>query len=149
MQRWQHRKKLKIGERNWRPKGEKEALSMLRYLRTLHLVQQRRGGRSHHEQSNLSRAPFDSGPWPWGLSRGANSVAVNGCAVGLTNKDGTLLLKKAWRIESSSEYLLDCLRPYKCNGQHEHGECLGQLWRTACYTRFFASLVAETLVGES
>ena len=137
------------GELNWRPSGEQEALSMLRYIRLLHQEQLQRGGRSHHEQSAVSHAPFDGKHWPWGISREfkLKSVCVNGCSVGLMNKRGTLLLKKAWRIESSSKQLLDCLRPYKCSGKHEHGDTHGNLWRTACYTPLFACLVAEALLS--
>ena len=139
----------KVGLLDWRPAGEREALSMLRYIRSLHQEQLRRGGRSHHEQSSLSRAPSGGRYWPWGISREfeLNSVNVNGCSVGLMNEKGTLLLKKAWRIESSSKNLLDCLSPYRCSGNHQHGDGLKCLWRTACYTQLFACLVAEALLN--
>jgi len=122
---------------------------MLRYIRSLHKDQLRRGGRSHHEQPVVSRAPFDGRTWPWGVSRAfkANNVNVNGCSVGLMDKKSNRLFKKAWRIESSSGVLLAQLAPYKCSNDHEHGKTQGQLWRTACYTQFFACLVAEALLN--
>ena len=43
----------------WRPKGEEQAIGNLAFFRSLHRDQQARGGRSHHEQSATSRAPFD------------------------------------------------------------------------------------------
>ena len=65
MQRINRAKKQK----GWRPKGEREALDCLYYCRKLHLQQQARGGRSHHEQSVNSRGPFGSEDWPWAISK--------------------------------------------------------------------------------
>ena len=127
-----------------RPKGEEASMQMLSYCRDLHTAQQERGGRSHHEQSASSHAPFDSGEWPRAISKPPVSVKVAGCAVGLTDHKGEKLLAKEWRIESSSFPLLASLEPYKCPGGHEHGESLGsgRLWRGAKYPPFLAQLVA-------
>ena len=100
-------------------------MQMLSYCRDLHTAQQERGGRSHHEQSASSHAPFDSDEWPWAISKPPVSVKVAGCAVDLTDHKGEKLLAKEWRIESSSFPLLASLEPYKCPGGHEHGESHG------------------------
>ena len=96
-------------------------------------------------------APFDGAEWPWGISKDfdINSCNVAGCSVGLRNKEGDLLAK-AWRVESTSLALLTALGPCKCSGSHVHGNCLGshRLWRTACYTPFLATLVAEAVLAE-
>ena len=134
----------------WRPRGEAQALQMLRYIRRLHRVQASLGGRSHHEQSASSLAPFDGSTWAWAICKDydISSCIVAGCSVGLRNKAGELLAK-AWRIESTSLALLMALGPCKCSGGHEHGNCLGahRLWRTAIYTPYLATLIAEALVG--
>lgn len=45
--------------RPWRPSGEAEAISCLKFCRKLHRLQQALGGRSHHEQSaRLARICF-------------------------------------------------------------------------------------------
>ena len=142
--------RINKGRTGARPKGEEASMQMLSYCRDLHTAQQERGGRSHHEQSASSHAPFDSDEWPWAISKPPVSVKVAGCAVGLTDHKGEKLLAKEWRIESSSFPLLASLEPYKCPGGHEHGESLGsgRLWRTAKYTPFLAQLVATVLLME-
>ena len=117
-----------------RPKGEAEAFDLLDFLKRLHKVQRRLGGHSHHEQSNRSRGPFDSGHWP-SVINDVKSVAVSGCAVGLKNKQGQLLAK-AWRIESTSNRVLRILEPFKCSRGHTHGLLMGngkELAKTASY----------------
>ena len=123
---------------------------MLAYCRKLHQAQLERGGRSHHEQSANSHAPFDSEEWPWAISTPPVAVKVAGCAVGLKEHGGERLLAKEWRIESSSFPLLASLEPYKCAGGHEHGVSLGagRLWRTAVYPAFFAQIVAAALLAK-
>ncbi len=112
--------KRKAGNRRWRPVGEQLALDLSRYLKKPHGAQQKRGGRSSHEQSASSRAPCDGGEWPWAISSGyaENSTCVAGCAVGLLNREGALLAKQ-WRVESTSARLLAALAPYKCSGGPE------------------------------
>ena len=136
--------------RGGRPSGEKASLEMLAYCRTLHAAQLARGGRSHHEQSATSHAPYDSETWPWAISTPPVTVKVAGCAVGLKEHKGDKLLSKEWRIESTSWRLLATLESYRCPGGHEHGSSLGsnRLWRTTIYTPFFAQLVATALLAE-
>ena len=123
-------------------KPDKAGLQILSYCRDLHKEQLERGGRCHHEQSAQSHAPFDSEMWPWAIS--------NPPVMGPKERGGDKLLAREWRIESSCFKLLESLNPYKCPGGHEHGVSLGsnQLWRTAKYPPFFASLVATALVAE-
>ena len=56
---------------------------MLRFMKQLHRLQHKLGGRSHHEQSAKSRAPSNGGQWPWAISKNFenNSVIVAACAV--------------------------------------------------------------------
>lgn len=100
--------------KKWRPSGEAAAIDMLKFMRAQHRAQKRRGGRGHHEQSAASRCPFDSDEWPWALSKyyRENSVRVAGCAVGLMDHRGELLLPKEWRVESSCPTVLAAMRPY-------------------------------------
>ena len=49
--------RIKYGRRGWRPSGEKEAMNLREFLRTLHREQRARGGRSHHEQSTALGGP--------------------------------------------------------------------------------------------
>jgi hypothetical protein len=134
----------------WRPPREAAALQMLDYCRKLHRVNQAQGGRSHHEQSGQSRAPFDGDTWPWAVSKdyGERCVKVAGCSVGLYDREGENLLAKEWQIETTSERLRAALRPCLCAGGHEHGKTLGgrRLWATAKYTPYLATLVAEALL---
>ena len=131
---WTSVQLINLARHGRRPKGEALAFDLLSFLKRLHKVQRKLGGRSHHEQSNRSRAPCDTGPWPSVISK-VESVPVSGCAVGLENTDGELLAK-AWRIESTSKHLLRTLEPFKCSGGHIHGELLGhgkELAKTASY----------------
>ena len=141
-------KKRNAGHRRWRPAGERVSLELLEFLKKLHKANVKRAGRSHHEQSAASRAPCDGGIWPWAISSdfGVNAQSVAGCAVGLTDHMGQKPLAKQWRVESTSAALLEALSPYKCSGGHEHGIGLGNLERTAAYTPFFCTLVAEVLL---
>ena len=157
--------------RPWRPSGEAEAISCLKFCRKLHRLQQALGGRSHHEQSArlaricfsiggsrvcvalwdsqaTSRVPFDGSIWPWAISRRykENSATVAGCAVGLADRHGDLLAKE-WRVESSDAALLVGVHPWRCSGGHRHGDTSGRLRATAIYPRFFATLVAESVLG--
>ena len=68
--------------------------------------------------------------------------------MGLTEYGSDKLLAKEWMIQSSSKELLAQLKPYKCSGGHEHGECLGtnRLWRTAIYPVLMVTAVAEALL---
>ena len=68
--------------------------------------------------------------------------------MGLYDRAGKKLLAKEWRIETSSEQLREVLEPYKCSGGHEHGEGIGDLARTSTYTPYFATLVAEAILGK-
>ncbi len=106
----------RAGRRTTRPAGEKTALDLLSYLRGLYKAQQKRGGRSHHEQSATSRGPCGGDEWPWGISSNyeEHSTSVAGCAVGLLDKEGEKLLAKHWRIESNCGELLAAMAPYKC-----------------------------------
>ena len=101
---------------NWRPKGEDEALDLLYFMRKIHTAQRHRGGRSHHEQSDKSRAPHVNGTWPWALSKDFinTSVKVAGCSVGLQDDQGNLM-SKAWRVETSFEPLRLAFGPFKCS----------------------------------
>ena len=96
--------------RGWRPRGEAEAIAVLRYMRRLHRVQKVLGGRGHHEQSATSLMPFDGSTWPFAISKDydTSSCVVAGCSVGLCNEEGELLAK-AWRVESTSTALLAAL----------------------------------------
>ena len=112
------------------------------------------GGRSHHEQSARSSAPFDDPrqTWPWAISDPPKSQVVSGCQVGLRERWGSgLLLAKEWRVESTSEELLIVLAPYICQGGHDHGSCLGKrrLQLTGRYTPMFAQLVLQALRPET
>ena len=95
-----------------------------------------------------SRVPFDGSIWPWAISRRyhENSATVAGCAVGLADRHGDLLAKE-WRVESSDAALLVRLHPWRCSGGHRHGDTSGRLRATAIYPRFFATLVAESVLG--
>ena len=99
---------------NWRPNGEHEALNLLYFLRKIHTAQRRRGGRSHHEQSDKSRVPLANGIWPWALSKDFinTSVKAAGCSVGLQDDQGKLMAK-AWRVETSFEPLRLAFEPFK------------------------------------
>lgn len=136
----------------WRPPCEKVSLELLDFCRReLHPGQVARGGRSHHEQSERSRVPFDNrlrASWPWAVSCPVQSQTVAGCQVGLREQWGARrLLSKEWRIESTSSELLSALTGYSCPGGHKHGECLRarQLRLTGGYTPLFANLVYEAI----
>lgn len=134
---WTAVQNINIARYGRRPFCEKAAFELLSYLKRLHKIQRQLGGRSHHEQSNRSRAPCDTGEWP-SVIENVDSVSVSGCAVGLKNPSGELLAK-AWRIESTSKELLQALAPFKCSGGHAHGVSLGNniLDKTACYFATF------------
>ena len=138
----------------WRPPSEDASVAMLMFCRHQHCEQKTRGGRSHHEQSARSSAPFDDPrqTWPWAISDPPKSQVVSGCQVGLRERWGSgLLLAKEWRVESTSEELLIVLAPYICQGGHEHGNCLGKrrLQLTGRYTPMFAQLVLQALRPET
>ncbi len=141
-------KKRRAGRRRWRPSGEQASLNLLAFLKKTRKANIERGGRSHHEQSAASRAPCDGGSWPWAISSDfeENTASVAGCSVGLMDHLDEKPLAKQWRVESTSAELLSALTPYKCAGGHEHGISLGNLERTASYTPFFCTLVAEVLL---
>ena len=138
----------KFGQ-HWRPRGGSQSLLMLKFCRKLHRKQKLLGGNCHHEQSLMSLIPFDGTCWPWAIGSNyvKHSVKVVGCAVGLRNHRRELLAK-AWRIESTNAFLLKCLYPLSCPGNHEHALSVGrQLWRTAKYPPFLVSLIGEALLG--
>ena len=51
---------IQSGRRGRRPSGEKEAMHLRSFCRTLHRAQRARGGRSHHEQSVALRWPSET-----------------------------------------------------------------------------------------
>ena len=138
----------------WRPPSEVASVTVSMFCRHQHCEQKTRAGRSHHEQSARSPAPFDDPrqTWPWAISDPPKSQVVSGCQVGLRERWGSgLLLAKEWRVESTSEELLIVLAPYTCQGGHEHGNCLGKrrLQLTGRYTPMFAQLVLQALRPET
>ena len=57
-----------------------------------------------------------------------------------------MLLAKEWMIESSSDRLLEVLRPYRCLGGHVHGKSMRgglHLSYTASYPALLAALCCE------
>ena len=72
--------RFNVGRKKWRPASEASGLRVLKFCRKLHAEQRARGGRSHHEQSAVSHAPYDSDKWPWALSADYkdNTVKVAG-----------------------------------------------------------------------
>ena len=103
MQRINAATKTRVGRKKWRPRGEVEAMQLVKWLRRkLHRDQKLRGDRAHHEQSAASRFPFDGAHWPWAVSSEKEymqkSVVVSGCAVGLMDHNDELLLAKAFLL---------------------------------------------------
>ena len=98
-----------------------------------------------------SRCPFDGAEWPWAATSASTymdkSVRVSGCAVGLLDHRGELLLPKEWRVESTCRSLLALLAPYVCSGGHPHGTSEGHTARTASYTPLFATVVYAALAN--
>ena len=136
----------------WIPNVFVQAIDMLRWMReTLQKRKKQRGGRSHHEQSAVSKIPFDGKEWPWAATSASTykdkSVRVSGCAVGLLYHRGDLLLPKEWCVESTCPTLLASLAPYVCSGGHAHGASEGHLARTAIYTPLFATVVYAALAN--
>ena len=135
----------------WRPPSEEACLAMLSFCRLeLHPEQLARGGRSHHEQSACSSAPFDDPlhTWPWAISNPPKSQRVFGCQVGLRELGGLRrLLATEWRVESTSEELLSAFVHYQCRGDHAHGSSFAthRMPLTVKYTPRFAHLVSYLL----
>ena len=135
----------------WRPPSEETCLAMLSFCRLeLHPEQLARGGRSHHEQSACSSAPFDDPlrTWPWAISNPPKSQRVFGCQVGLRELGGLRrLLATEWRVESTSEELLSAFVHYQCRGGHAHGSSFAthRMPLTVKYTPMFAHLVSQLL----
>ena len=53
-----------------------------------------------------------------------HAVPVNGCATGLTDKNGIPLFKP-WPIAVSSTALVEELKNFRCDKNHEHGKVAG------------------------
>ncbi len=132
-----------------RPCGEAAQRRLLGYCRGLHRLQRSLGGRSHHEQSAVSRAPFDSRRRPWAVLPGTAAATIAGCAVGLRERGGRRrLLAKAWWVESSYLALVTRLAQLRCSGTHRHGVCMGrqQTAASANYTPKLVCCIADAIV---
>lgn len=72
-------------------------------------------------------------------------VDFDGCAVGLTSRDG-LPIKKPWRLMSTSQRIVDAFQDKRCKCQHPHAKCEGaETTRSANYPPAMTQLIAQSL----
>ena len=80
---------------------------------------------------------------------GLHRVPVDGCATGLTDKNGTPLFKP-WLVVVSSASLVEELKKFRCDKTHEHGKIAGDeppRWRTTLVRCARPSTVAWMLMN--
>ena len=74
-----------------------------------------------------------------------HAVPVDGCATGLTDKNGVPLFKP-WLIAVSSTALVEELKDSRCNKGHEHGKIAGdETANTAYYPRALCEAIHRGL----
>ena len=74
-----------------------------------------------------------------------HAVPVDGCAAGLTDQNGTPLFKP-WLIAVSSTALVEELRNFRCDKNHEHGKIAGdETAKTAYYPRALCEAIHRGL----
>ena len=70
-------------------------------------------------------------------------VDFEGCAVGLTTRDG-LPLKKPWRLMTTSQRIKDAFQDKRCKCQQIHARCEGaETTRSAMYPPHMINLIAQ------
>ena len=80
---------------------------------------------------------------------GMNIVEFDGCALGLTSKEGTPI-RKPWRIATTSKLMFDAFSSLKCPGHSSHAPCAGdETKRTESYTDEMAKLIHQAVSGEA
>ena len=61
-------------------------------------------------------------------------IKMDGCSVGVTDKNG-VPIRKRWRIITNSAYLAATLAKLTCPGNHQHAACAGsETEKTGYYT---------------
>ena len=74
-----------------------------------------------------------------------HAVPVDGCGTGLTDKNGTPLFKP-WLIAVSSTALVEELKNFRCDKNHEHGKIAGdETAKTAYYPRVLCGAIHRGL----
>ena len=69
---------------------------------------------------------------------------VDGCAVGLLNRNGTKLIKKPWCFVCSDVSLANKLKQFTCNKEHEHAPCAGkETYATGFYPEKLADVIVQ------
>ena len=72
------------------------------------------------------------------------TVDFDGCSLGLKSKKGNPI-KKPWRIVTTSQKLVDQLRPCVCANNHRHDICQGaETYKTGFYNE---ALARKIIVG--